>query len=143
MRVIGFTLLLALLTACGTPTTATTTTPASAPSPTPEGGEQQQHEAGSVTASASWIAGEPAAQIGMNTHSVDLDGFDLKELARVRLDGGEWIRPTLWEAPKGGHHRGGTLTFGTLDPNVLASSRLIELEIRDAPVTHLLRWQRE
>ncbi len=108
----------------------------------PEGG-QQRHEAGAVTVTASWISGTSSATIGLDTHSVDLDGLDLKELARVRLDSGEWVPPTLWDAPKGGHHRGGTLTFGSLEPSALASARLIELEIRDAGApSHLLRWER-
>ena len=109
----------------------------------PEVGDQQQHEAGSVTIAASWIAGTSSALIEMNTHSVDLDGFDLKELARVRLDGGPWIDATAWDAPTGGHHRGGTLSFGSLEPRVLASAKTVELEIRDVSApSHLLRWER-
>ena len=104
---------------------------------------QQQHEAGSVTVTASWIVGTSSALIGMDTHSVDLDGFDLKGLARVRLDGGAWIDATAWDAPKGGHHRGGTLAFGSIEPRAIASAAVIELEIRDVAVpSHLLRWER-
>jgi hypothetical protein len=109
----------------------------------PAVGEQRQHEAGSVTVSASWIPGTSSALVSLNTHSVDLDVFDLKDLARVRLDGGDWVGATAWDAPMGGHHRGGTLTFGTLDPQALARTRVIELEIRDVAVpSHLLRWER-
>ncbi len=139
-------LVLVLATACGASVTgATRTARASdaAASPTPEVGEQRQHEAGSVTVTASWVVGTASALVGLSTHSVDLDGFDLATLARVRLDGGEWFRPTAWDAPKGGHHRAGTLTFGTLDPRGFAAARLIELEIQNVAVpSHLLRWER-
>lgn len=127
---------------------ASVAAPSSTPSPTvlsasPEVGPQEQHEAGSVTVGASWIAGTASALVGLNTHSVDLDEFDLAALARVRLDGGDWVPATGWDAPMGGHHRGGTLTFATLDPRALARARVVELEIRDVAVpSHLLRWER-
>jgi hypothetical protein len=145
---------LVILTAsCATnsapPRDGTSSTPVSSTSlpntVTPRGelGEQR-HEAGSVTVLGSWLAGAtPAAKVTLDTHSVDLDGFDLKELARVRVDGGAWIAPTSWDAPKGGHHRAGTLGFGSLHPEAFASARLIELEVRDVAVpSHLLRWER-
>lgn len=144
MRRLSLALVVVLATACGAVSGATTA-PASgaAASPTPEVGEQRQHEAGSVTVSASWVVGTASALVGLSTHSVDLDGFDLRQLARVRLDGGEWVRPTAWDASKGGHHRAGTLTFDTLDPKALAAARLIELEIQNVAVpSHLLRWER-
>ena len=144
MRKLVVALLLGALTAgCAAPVTASTSSNATpAASATPELGEQQQHEAGSVTITASWIVGTTSASVGMNTHSVDLDGFDLKQLARLRLDGGPWVSPTAWDAPPGGHHRGGTLAFGSLDPQTLASAKVIELEIRDVAVpSHLLRWE--
>ena len=144
MRKLAVALLLGALTAaCAAPVTASTSSNATpAASATPELGEQQQHEAGSVTITASWIVGTTSASVGMNTHSVDLDGFDLKQLARVRLDGGPWVSATAWDGPPGGHHRGGTLTFGSLDPQALASAKVIELEIRDVAVpSHLLRWE--
>lgn len=109
-----------------------------------EGGlGEQRHEAGAVTVAASWITGATSARVALDTHSVDLDGFDLKTLARVRLDGGAWVAPSSWDAPSGGHHRSGTLAFDTLDAQAISLARVIELEIRDvgAP-SHLLRWER-
>lgn len=105
---------------------------------------EQRHEAGAVTVVASWLADpRPSARVALDTHSVDLDGFDLTQLARLRLDGGAWIAPTMWDAPRGGHHRSGTLSFGSLDPQVFASARVIELEVRDVAVpSQLLRWER-
>ena len=104
--------------------------------------EEQRHAAGAVTVIASWVPGAAAARVALDTHSVELDGFDLTALARVRLDGASWVSPTLWDAPKGGHHRSGTLTFGSLEPAQIAGARLIELEVRDVGASHLLRWQR-
>lgn len=147
MRHVATALLIAMLAAaCSAPSSA----PASSavdtspgPGATPEVGEQQQHEAGSVKVSAAWVAGTASAEIGMNTHSIDLDGFDLTELARVRLDGGAWIAPTQWDSPLGGHHRGGRLTFGMIEPRMLATAGTIELEIHDVGVpSHMLRWER-
>ena len=105
---------------------------------------EQRHEAGAVTVVASWLADlTPTTRIVLDTHSVDLDAFDLAQLARLRLDGGAWIAPTTWGAPSGGHHRAGILSFGSLDPRLFASARLIELEVRDVAVpSHLLRWER-
>lgn len=130
------------ITASTKPSTAATTPSPSAPAASADGLGEQRHEAGAVTVVASWIAGTASARVVLDTHSVDLDGFDLTGLARLRVDGGAWVAPTGWDAPKGGHHRSGTLTFGTLEPAAIASARAIELEIRDvgAP-SHLLRWE--
>ena len=104
----------------------------------------QRSEAASITVVASWLAtGTPAVQVAMDTHSVDLDVFDLMTLARVRLDGGAWTAPTEWDAPKGGHHREGTLAFATVDRTSLDSASIVELEIRDVAVpSRILRWER-
>lgn len=121
--------------AASTPAQATADSVASLP-------EEKQHQAGAVTVIASWVPGTSTARVALDTHSVELDGFDLTVLARVRLDGGPWVSPTLWDAPKGGHHRSGALTFGSLEPRALAGASLIELEVRDVGASHLLRWQR-
>lgn len=119
-------------------------TPAGAPAASAGGAiGERSHEEGAVKVVASWIDGAPALRVTLDTHSVDLDGFDLKQLARLRLDGGSWIAPSAWDAPAGGHHRSGTLSFGTLGPEALAAARAIELELRDvAAPSHLLRWER-
>lgn len=144
MRRIAAALLVAIVAAsCVAPVSATTKPTPSAAVASPELDEQQQYEAGAVTVAATWISGTASARVTLDTHSVDLDGFDLKELAHVRLDAGAWVAPTLWDAPKGGHHRAGTLTFGSLDPATIAAARVVELEIRNVGVpSHLLRWER-
>ena len=125
-------------------TSAAVTTPSpSAPAASADDLGERRHEAGAVTVAASWIKGTASARVVLDTHSVDLDGFDLTGLARLRIDGGAWIAPTGWDAPKGGHHRSGTLAFGTLEPAVFGAARLIELEVRDVGASsHLLRWER-
>ena len=71
----------------------------------------------------------------MDTHSVDLDGYDLKKLVVLRADGGMEVRPSAWDAPKGGHHREVTLTFPkrTSDGSrvIGRDTRRIRLVIRD------------
>lgn len=105
---------------------------------------ERRSETAAVTIAASWLAdAAPAVRVVMDTHSVDLDGFDLKTLARVRLDGGPWAVPSSWDAAKGGHHREGTLTFGSLDRRAVDAAALIELEVRDvAAPSRILRWER-
>lgn len=49
-------------------------------------------------------------QVAMNTHSVDLS-MDLAALATLTTDTGHTVQATLWEAPSGGHHVSGTLSF--------------------------------
>ncbi len=46
----------------------------------------------------------------MDTHSVDLS-MDLATLATLTTDTGLTIQPAKWEAPGGGHHAEGTLSF--------------------------------
>jgi hypothetical protein len=73
--------------------------------------------------------------VAMDTHAVDLDAYDLKQLAVLRIDGGQDVQPVGWEAPKGGHHRSGRLTFpatgadGT--PLIVSGTHTIELMIRN------------
>jgi hypothetical protein len=76
-------------------------------------GDALQNDDGAVTMTIDW--GGPADglifTIGMDTHSVDLDGYDLSELAVLILDDELEVRPVAWDAPSGGHHRNGTLQF--------------------------------
>jgi len=79
----------------------------------------------------------------MDTHSVDLDRSDLATVTTLRLDGGDWTAATQVDAAKGGHHRSGTITFGSVPSSAFASARLIELRIVDVGIAErLLRWER-
>jgi len=146
IRLAACSLVLAVLTAaCGSTSGAPAATDLATPAAgTSTGLGEQRSEAAAVTVVASWLAsGAPAVRVAMDTHSVDLDGFDLKTLARMRLDGGPWVAPSAWDAPKGGHHREGTLAFGALDRASFDAAKLIELEVRDVAMpSRILRWER-
>ncbi len=80
--------------------------------------------------------------ISLDTHSGDLDGYDLKELALLRDDAGNEYRPTSWGSPPGGHHRSGKLTFAPLSPESATSTKYIELVVRNVAgiEERVLRW---
>lgn len=81
--------------------------------------------------------------IVLNTHSVDLS-MDLATLATLTTDTGITVQPTLWDAPRGGHHVEGKLIFpGTLDGiSVLEGASTLTLTITnlDVPV-RVFEWQ--
>jgi hypothetical protein len=93
-------------------------------------------EGGSVTVAATWegLAADPVFDITMDTHSVNLDDFDLSKLAVLRVDGVE-VQPIEWDAATGGHHREGTLTFSATAPDgsllIGPETATIELVVRD------------
>lgn len=105
---------------------------------------EQRSAGGAVEIKASWVAVDPPVlKVTLDTHSVDLDRADLAALARVRLDGGEWVAPSAVDVPRGGHHREGSLRFAGLRAGALAAATVIELEIRDVAVPlRILRWER-
>jgi hypothetical protein len=74
---------------------------------------RQSSDAANVTIDVTWKgrAAGPVFTVAMNTHSVDLDGYDLSKLAVLRTNQGTEAQPASWDAAKGGHHREGTLTF--------------------------------
>ena len=97
----------------------------------------QTNTGGQVTVQITWqgTAGNPVFGVSLDTHSVGLDSIDLQELATLRVDGGPEIRPVGWDAPKGGHHRGGTLAFPATGPDgstlIGPQARTIELVLRN------------
>ena len=104
---------------------------------TSNGAVTQTNEGGQVTIAVTWDRGQsaPVFNVAMNTHSVDLDAVDLSQVAVLRTDQGAEVGPTGWDAPKGGHHRSGTLTFPAMTPSgavVLGDgTRSFELLIRN------------
>ncbi len=112
------------------------------PSPSPSGTSSsnaavQTNEGGQVTIKVTWQGRNagPIFTVEMDTHTVNLDSYDLRQLAVLRTDQGQEIRPSGWNAPTGGHHRTGTLTFpattasGT--PVIGPQTRTLELIIRN------------
>lgn len=73
--------------------------------------------------------------VEMDTHVVNLDGYDLRQLAVLRTDRGQEIQPTSWNAASGGHHRNGMLTFPATAasgmPLIRPDTRSITLVIRN------------
>jgi hypothetical protein len=122
-----------------------------APAPRASVGVTQTNEGGQVTVEATLqeSGAAPIFNVAMNTHAVNLDGYDLNQLAVLRIDGGREVQPASWEAPKGGHHRSGTLTFpadgtdGT--PLIGPGTHMIELIIRDVSGVpeRSFRWRLE
>ena len=97
-------------------------------------------EEGEVTVAVTWKgwSAGPVFDVAMDTHSVDLDGYDLKKLAVLRNDRGNKVLARGWDAPKGGHHREGTLSFPDRatdgGPVIGPHTRRILLVIRDVGV---------
>lgn len=126
-------LIAAVTAACGGSKQNAASTAASKAAST---GLRQSSDAGNVTVDVTWKgrAAGPVFTVAMDTHSVDLDGYDLRTLALLRTDQGTEVQPASWDAPKGGHHREGTLTFPTTTadgkPLLGPETRSFELIIR-------------
>ena len=94
----------------------------------------QSSDGGNVTIDVEWLGldGDRLSfAVAMNTHSVDLDGYDLGELAVLRDEHGNEYRPESWDSAPGGHHRRGTLTFDALDSVENGEAAVVEMVIRD------------
>ncbi len=113
----------------------------------------QKNSGGGVTVEATLLnpktIGEKISlQIKLDTHSVNLDQYDLSGISRLRDDEGkEFSKPTL-EKPEGeGHHKGGILAFSNKDkdgkPIVTANTKYIELIVKDVAgvAERTFRWE--
>ena len=93
---------------------------------------------------ASWVGPSAGASfdVKLDTHSVDLDALDLTD-ATLRNDRGEALPARPWAAPKGGHHREGTLAFNGDAAAFLAQVRWIELVLPGigGVSERTLRWE--
>jgi hypothetical protein len=119
-------------------------------SASPFGQNPRLSEGGQVALMVTWQAAEPELvfAVQMDTHSVDLDGYDLRELAVLRTNEGREAAPIGWQAPRGGHHRQGALVFplAAADgaPLIGQDTRLVELVVRDVGGVpeRVLQWSR-
>lgn len=86
---------------------------------------------GGVTAKVTYLnpksSDEPRFQLVLDTHSVALDGYDLKSLTVLHDDTGKDYLPTGAENKGSGHHREVNLTF----PKVAPETKRLEIMIRD------------
>lgn len=71
-------------------------------------------------------------EVAMNTHSVDLS-MDLAGLATLATDAGQTVAAIAWDAPQGGHHVSGVLSFpaGAEGKDLLAGATQLTLSLRD------------
>ncbi len=122
--------------------------PASAPASSikPVSGAIQSNEAGGVAIEVQWVKAEGNAlifRVDMNTHSVELDRYDLKKLAVLRDDAGNEYRPVAWDSAPGGHHRSGTLAFPLPDSLSQGKTKFIEMVIQDVAgiKQRVLKWE--
>ena len=118
-----------------------------APATSAGGAATQRNEGGQVTVDVTWggAATGPIFRVALDTHTVELDGYDLRQLAVLRIDQGREVRPSGWDAPQGGHHREGTLTFPAIAADgspVIGSAGTLELVIRDVAGVpeRVFRW---
>ncbi len=112
----------------------------------PTNGLVQSNTGESVTIDVEWIKegdGLLIFDVSMNTHSVDLDEYDLGELAVLRDDTGNEYHPVSWDSAPGGHHRKGTLTFPIPDSLSQGKARYVEIVIRDVAgiEERVLKWE--
>lgn len=112
----------------------------------PTNGMVQSHDGGSVTIEVEWLGitnDTLVFEVAMNTHSVDLDGYDLMELAVMRDNEGNSHNPVSWDSEAGGHHRRGTLSFPvptSLEQDSVYYIEIIIREIADIE-ERILKWE--
>ena len=80
-------------------------------------------------------------QVALDTHSVNLDSYDLKTISILRDDAGNVYSPTAVENKGSGHHRETTVSFAA----VAAGAKRIELAIKDIAGVkdRIFRWELE
>jgi hypothetical protein len=81
--------------------------------------------------------------VAMNTHSVNL-GMDLARNAFLVTDTGLTISSVRWDAPAGGHHISGTLSFPSVsgDKVVLEGAARVTLTVRNVAVQErVFTWE--
>jgi len=145
-------------TGCSTPNIGETgvcqikITPGSTTAPTPgidqQAGLTKSDAQGAVTVEVTPLNLDQPADtllfdISMNTHSVDLS-MDLAQLSTLTTDTGKTIQASLWDAPKGGHHLEGKLSFPAAQKGkkLLAGARSITLTINNVDVqSRVFTWQ--
>ena len=93
-------------------------------------GSTQTVSGGGVTVKATYLVQtehESRFSVALDTHSVNLDAYDLKAISILRDDTGLVLQPTGIENKGGGHHREVILTF----PRPSARRQWLELVIKD------------
>jgi hypothetical protein len=100
---------------------------------------------GGVTAKVTYLnpktGDDPRFKVGLDTHSVALDSYDLKSLSVLRDDTGKTYLPSAVENKGSGHHREIVLTFPKPGPEV----KRVEVVIKDIAGVkeRVFRWNLE
>lgn len=82
-------------------------------------------------------------EVAMNTHSVNLS-MDLAKLATLTTDSGLTAQATQWDAPNGGHHVTGKLSFpvSVNGTSLLSKTTQLTLTIRDVDARErTFKWE--
>jgi hypothetical protein len=94
-------------------------------------GLTQAVSGGGVTVKATFLNPQSSEDarfdIALDTHSVDLDSYDLKALTRLRDEAGNTYQPVQVENKGSGHHRQVVLVF----PKPSGNIKRLELIIKD------------
>lgn len=107
-----------------------------------ESNATQTISGGGVTAKVTYLnpksSDGPRFEVVLDTHSVNLDSYDLKSIAFLRDDSGKSYAATAAETKGTGHHREATLTFPTVSPE----SKRVEVVIKDVAGVkeRVFRW---
>ncbi len=81
--------------------------------------------------------------VAINTHMVDLS-MELAKLTTLSTTTGQTVQAKQWDAPQGGHHISGKLSFPTHinSKSILDGARNITLTIKDVDVSErVFTWQ--
>jgi hypothetical protein len=94
-------------------------------------GATQTVAGGGVTVKATFLnskdAADPRFQVVLDTHSVNLDAYDLKTTIVLRDDAGNSYAPVALEDKGSGHHRQTIVSFARIPPE----TKRFELIIKD------------
>lgn len=106
--------------------------------------QTQTVSGGGVTVKVTYLAQTPQESrfsVVLDTHSVNLDAYDLKALSFLRDDTGLTVEPTGAENKGSGHHREVVLTF----PRPSLNRKWLELVIKDiaGAKERTFRWDRQ
>ena len=89
----------------------------------------QTQAGGGVTVKATYLnpqgSGDSRFAVAFDTHSVDLDQYDIKTIVSLRDESGKTYQATAVETKGSGHHRQATIIFPR------ATGRRLELVVKD------------
>ena len=97
-------------------------------------GLTQTSAGGAVEIQVKWLVDMKDSlvfDVSMNTHSVDLDKYDLKQLIVLHDSQGNEYQPLSWNSAAGGHHRSGKLIFAVPSSLNEGGTKFLHMVIRN------------